>query len=79
MLGLFAAGLALQSLHLGHDIPVDEVAECECVATERSETAVAVLPDVDPGTSVEVASPPAVPVSVRNPSLCNGARAPPLA
>ena len=80
MLGLFAAGLALQSLHWGHEILADKAAECECIAADRLDGAVSVLPDVGPATSVEVApSPPTVPACGRSRNLRQKARAPPLA
>ncbi len=80
LLGLFTAGLGLQSLHLGHDIFVDEHAECECIAFDRSEGAVHVLshgatgsrPDIAPSTAT-------LAVPTRDPEICYGARAPPSA
>ena len=80
LLGLFTAGLALQSLHLGHDIFVDEQAECECAAIDRPEGAVHVLPDAATRSSIDVAPPAAaLLVPVRDPEICYGARAPPSA
>ena len=80
MLGLFATGLALQSLHLGHDISVDEHAECECVAIERSESAVHVLPAAAAVSGIDVApSKATLKVPARDPEICYGARAPPRA
>ena len=80
MLGLFTAGLALQSLHLGHDLIVDEVVECGCAATDRLEAAVPPLPTVAIAPNLEIgASAPTVAVLGRGPVISHGARAPPLA
>ena len=77
-LGLFSAGLALQSLHLGHDIFADEHAECECVAIDRQEGAVLLLPITAVASSMEVAAPAAVVGGLnRDPDVHYGARAPP--
>lgn len=79
-LGLFTAGLALQSVHLGHDIFVDEHAQCECVAIDRSEGAVHVLPAGATVSGIDVApSTATLAVPTRDPEICYGARAPPSA
>ena len=80
VLGLFSAGLALHSLHLGHDIFVDEHSECECVAIDRQEGAVHLLPAAVVATGMEVAAAAAVVAGfARGPDLYYGARAPPSA
>ena len=80
MLGLFAAGLALQSLHMGHDLGVDEAVECACAATDRPEYAVHALPVVVGAPDVESAA--FAPIFGGRPDkvsvVSNGARAPPL-
>ena len=79
MLGLFTAGLALQSLHLGHDLIVDEAVECACAATDRPESAVHVLPAGFGATDVEIVEfAPTVAVPARDSVVSHGARAPPL-
>ena len=78
VLGLFSAGLVLQSLHLGHDIFTDEHAECECVAIDRQEGAIYLLPAAAVATGMEVAAAAAVVAGfARNPDVYYGARAPP--
>ena len=81
MLGLFTAGLALQSLHLGHDLMVDEAVECACAATDRLEALVPALPTVVVTVpDVEIAaSAPTVAGPGRGSVISHGARAPPLA
>lgn len=80
VLGLFSAGLALQSLHLGHDIFADEHAECECVAIDRQEGAVHLLPAAAAAPSMEVATAAWVVAGfIRNSDVYYGARAPPSA
>ena len=80
VLGLFAAGLALQSLHLGHEIFDDEHAECECVAIDRQEGAVHLLPAAPAAPSMEIAASVAVVSGFnRPPNIHYGARAPPRA
>ena len=81
VLGLFSAGLALQSLHLGHDIFSDEEhAECECVAIDRPEGAVHLLPAATVATTMEVETAAAgVAGFTHNPDFYYGARAPPSA
>lgn len=80
VLGLFSTGLALQSLHLGHDISADEHAECECVAIDRQEGAVHWLGAAPVATGMEGAAAPAVDGGfTRNPDVYYGARAPPTA
>ena len=80
VLGLFSAGLALQSLHLGHDIFADEHAECECVAIDRQEGAVHLLPAASVAPSMEVGAAGAVVGGFnRDPDVHYGARAPPSA
>ncbi|MXY56238.1 MAG: hypothetical protein F4029_13915 [Gammaproteobacteria bacterium] len=80
LLGLFAAGLALQSLHLGHDIFVEEHAECECVAIDRQEGAAHLLSSAPnaPGMAVAAVS-ATVGGPIRGPDIYYGARAPPTA
>lgn len=80
LLGLFAAGMALQSLHLGHEIFVEEHAECECVAIDRQEGAVHLLWTAPGASDIEVAaSVPTVGPATRDPDIQYGARAPPNA
>lgn len=80
LLGLFAAGLALQSLHLGHDIFVEEHAECECVAIDRQEGAFHLLSTAfDASGMVVAASTSTVDAPTRDPDIHYGARAPPSA
>lgn len=80
LLGLFVAGLALQSLHLGHDIFVEEHAECECVAIDRQEGASHLLSTSIDSSGVEVAaSTSTVEAPTRDPDIHYGARAPPSA
>ena len=80
MLGLLTAGLALQSLHLGHDVNVDEAVECACAATDRPDDAVYLLPAVVDTPELEIAA--SVP-TVADPGvgsvIPHRARAPPLA
>ena len=80
LLGLFGAGLALQSLHLGHDIFVEEHAECECVAIDRQEGAGHLVSTSPDASGVEVAA-SAVSVGgpICEPDIYYGARAPPTA
>ena len=78
VLGLFSAGLGLQSLHLGHDLFADEHAECECVAIDRQESAVHLLPSAAAAPGMEVAAfAPVVRGLTRGPDVHYGARAPP--
>ena len=78
LLGLFAAGLALQSLHLGHDIFVEEHAECECVAIDRQEGAAHLLATASGTSGMEVAAPATrIGAPIRDPDIYYGARAPP--
>ena len=80
LLGLFTAGLALQSLHLGHDVFVDDHAECEYAAIDRPEGAVHALANAATGSLNDVAPPTAaLRVPARDPEICYGARAPPSA
>jgi hypothetical protein len=80
VLSLFSAGLALQSLHLGHDIFEDEHAECECVAIDRQEGVVHLLPVAFVAPRMEVAAAASVVVGfTRGPDVYYGARAPPVA
>ena len=80
VLGLFSAGLALQSLHLGHDIFAEEHAECECVAIDRQEGAVHLLGAAAVATGMEVAAAAAVAAGfTRGLDVYYGARAPPSA
>lgn len=80
MLGLLTAGLALQSLHLGHDLSVDESVECACAATDRPDDAVHVLSAVVDAPELEIA---AFGPTVADPDvrfvIFHRARAPPLA
>ena len=80
VLGLFSAGLALQSLHLGHDIFEDDHAACECVAIDRQEGAVHLLPADAAATRIEVSAAAAIVVGfAKGPDAYYGARAPPKA
>ncbi|MDE0038245.1 MAG: hypothetical protein OXU77_11940 [Gammaproteobacteria bacterium] len=79
MLGLFTAGLAMQSLHMGHDLVAAEAVECACAATDRPENAVDVLPAVVDVADVEIpASAPVFTGLGRASVISHGARAPPL-
>ena len=80
VLGLFSAGLGLQSLHLGHDLFADEHAECECVAIDRQESAIHLFPAAAVAPGMEVADFAAVVRGLaRIPGVHYGARAPPSA
>lgn len=80
VLGLFSAGLALQSLHLGHDIFDTEHGECPCVAIDRQEGAVHLLGAATVASGSEVAAVAAVVGGFTLvPDLHYGARAPPSA
>ncbi|MCE2461159.1 MAG: hypothetical protein J4F38_10305 [Pseudomonadales bacterium] len=65
---------------MGHDIFVDEHAECECAAIDRPEGAVHVLPDAATWSGIDVApSKATLAIPARDPEICYGARAPPSA
>lgn len=80
VLGLFCTGLSLQSLHLGHDIFAEEHAECECVAIDRQESAVHLLPAASLARNMEIGVSTAVVAGfTQDPDIYYGARAPPTA